>query len=94
MPLIPPHMITARAQSVKLNPSCFRAERGQCDSGKKVAKENVKTDPMERIARTEGNHIRAPEVDRVAHRMYKVHHFLIGSFKCNSEQSVSPVKMA
>lgn len=44
----------------------------------KVAKGNVKTDPMERIARAEGSHTRAPEVDRVTHRVYKVHHVLIG----------------
>lgn len=72
-------MFIAGVPSVKLNPSFFRADRGQHDSGCKVAKGNVKTDPMERIARAEGNHIRAREVDRVTHRLYKVHNFFIGS---------------
>lgn len=39
----------------------------------------MKTDLTEWIARTERNHIKAHEVDRVTHRMYKVHQFLIGN---------------
>lgn len=59
-------------------PPCFGADRGQCDSGQKIANGKVKTDLTEWIAKTEGNHIKAHEADRVTHRMYKVHHFLIG----------------
>lgn len=44
-------------------PPCFRAEGGQCESGEKAAKGNVKTGPVERIARAAGSHTRAPEVD-------------------------------
>lgn len=39
----------------------------------------MKIDPTERIARAKGNHMRAHDVDRMIHRMYKVHQFYIGS---------------
>lgn len=59
----------------------------------KVEERRWEIDPTERIARAEGNHIRAHEFDRVIHRMYKVHYFLIGSLGA-IQSKVSPGKMA
>lgn len=79
MSVPPPHMFTAGAQYARwAEPLLFQGRQRSLWLRIESCQRECKNRPNGKDCESEGSHTRAPEVDRVTHRMDKVHHVLIG----------------